>query len=307
MIFTRFAAAVLASWIVFAPTNASAGACCVSATAWGVGRLQVWEDFAFGLELGYGEALGRWDGGGVWQTYGRDYQERELRASAWTMVRLSERLTAHLRLPWLASWRETASLSGQGRGFGDMDAGIRWQLVDVASDSPWPAFAFTFGVIGPTGRPADQATASLAADATGRGIWAFGVSLNTEHVSLPWYGQMVAGLTLPLGRRIPSLGTSLREGPTLTLTAAVGRQLVRGVVLSALATWAGQTPAEEAGKTSANSGSAEATLGVSLSWLLVSGWSLQATGSSVTPVDGVGNDRDGMLRATLGLRWVHAP
>ena len=48
-----------------APSPAFAAPCCMSATAFGIGRLLIWEEFAMGTRLSWLHGVGTWDSTGT--------------------------------------------------------------------------------------------------------------------------------------------------------------------------------------------------------------------------------------------------
>src|SRR6516165_6251558 len=89
-----FALTIMAT-LAAAPRPASAAACCVSATSFGVGRLLAWEDAAAGLQLGHARSLGQWDASGSLRWNAGDYSDGLTTLQVWGIVRVLERVQLH--------------------------------------------------------------------------------------------------------------------------------------------------------------------------------------------------------------------
>src|SRR5512140_3846420 len=81
------------------PCEAAAAACCMSATGFGLGRLRVWEESAFGLQLGTARSLGQWDSSGSLRWNESGYSDGLSLAQPWTIVRVHERVQLQAWVP----------------------------------------------------------------------------------------------------------------------------------------------------------------------------------------------------------------
>lgn len=289
------------------PAQGQAAACCMSAAAWGSGRLLAWESAALGSELSFGSALGRWDASGRWSSLDAEHGEREGRAILWGMARLGPEVSAHLRLPVVAFWRRAGSLHESGGGLGDLDAGVRWQLLGIGEVLELPALALTLGVVAPSGTPVEESAGTLEAGATGRGAWALGLAVELEKTRMPWYLRLNLGVTVPLPRRVDALEVDQRHGPALTAVLSGGRQLVEGLVLSAIVTATLEADGALDGAAVADSGAAEGSAALALSLKISDDLTLQSRVESALPWPRLGANRTGLWRAAAGLRWGYTP
>jgi len=297
------AASLAAGLIVAAAPQAGAAPCCMSATAFGTGRLLIWEDLAVGLRTSVAGGLGQWDGDGDWHPY-VGYDELEWRSEIWGMGALSRRASVFARLPFVATRRAAGDLDGFGGGLADVSAGLRYELLTIGEYVELPAIALTLSVTAPTGRATWGAATPLGVDVTGRGAWALGAGVSVEHTELPWFVRFDLGVTVPLPAARPDLGgVDQRFGPELATDVAGGVELTDGVVTSLVArlTWAGEIVLD--GRSVADSGRLDVGLGAALSWRFDPHWTLQLAVDTGLFADGLGDNQAGRVTGTVGLRY----
>lgn len=289
---------LLALLLLLVPGAAAASACCLSTSAFGTGRLAVWEDLAVGFSSSLGDAAGDWSERGTWRAYG-DYLDREWRLSAWGIYRLAEHLEISGRVPWVITERAAGSIDDSGNGLGDLSLGARWDLLPLGSIEGIPGVALTFGATLPTGRTADESETILGADATGRGAWALTAGVSLEKTWDPFFVRLDAAGTYWL----PSAGQ--RFGPGLDLLLGGGMELVPGLVASAGPRLSLEGARHDAGREVVGSAARELGLGANLAWSIGDHLTLQGGVETAPPVDGLGQNRAQRTTATLGLRWAH--
>jgi len=297
-------AAALALALAALPAAARGAACCMSATAFGTGRLLIWEELAVGLRTTFSESLGAWGPDGRWRPYDT-FTEREVRTELWTLVGLSRRAAVFARAPWVVTHRAAASLADTGGGLGDLAFGLRYELLTLGEYAELPAVALTLSATAPTGRATHDAETPLGVDVTDRGSWALAAGLSLEHTALPYYARLDLGVTVPLPFERPDLQVTQRFGPELTAALAGGAELAENVVLSliARATWA--LPLVLDGETVDDSDRLDLGLGLAGSWRVAPHWTLQLAVDSALYVDDLGKNQPGRLSTTLGLRYGH--
>ncbi|TNF24863.1 MAG: hypothetical protein EP329_24050 [Deltaproteobacteria bacterium] len=293
--------AALASLAALA-SRAEAAPCCMSATAFGTGRLLIWEDAAVGLRTSLARGLGQWDGDGQWRPYD-GYDELEWRSELWGMAALSRRASLFARAPFVATRRHAGALDGFDGGLADVSAGLRYEILSIGEVLELPAIAVTVSVTAPTGRPTWDAATPLGVDVTGRGAWALGAGLSLEHTAMPWFVRVDVGATVPLPAERPDLGVDQRFGPELVTDVAGGVELTEGLVTSLVArlTWASEIVLD--GASVDGSGRLDVGLGAALSWRFAYHWTLQLAVDTGLFVDGLGDNQPGRLTGTLGLRY----
>lgn len=288
--------------VAMLPRAASAAPCCMSATAFGVGRLLIWEDFALGVRTALGSAVGGWDHEGAWQGAG-DYGEHEWRSEVWALVGLDRRASISLRVPAVVLARSTLHERDLGGGLGDVAAGLRYELLAIGEILELPAIAATIAVVAPTGRAPEDAKTPLAVDVTGRGAWVIALGVELEVTRLPWYARLDLGVSVPLPNRRDDLGAEQRLGVALEVAVAGGLEVADDVVLSLVPrfTWGEETHLGD--KALAGSGRRELGLTLAGSWRFDPRWTLQASVDGPIAVDQVGMNQSGRVTTTLGLRY----
>lgn len=285
-----------------APKEALAAACCTSATVFGAGRLLVWEDAAAGLRLSGGRGLGQWDAPGVWRAYPAGFREHELRLEAWGIVRLARRTQLSLRTPWLGNLRSAGESSAFGHGFGDLQTGIRHELVSLGEYVELPAIAVTVGVLAPLGRRPEDSPLPLAVGATGRGAWELSLGVEIEESWGPWYARLEAGVRAPLAFTRTDLGVSQRFGPGGAVALSGGREVISNLVLGLMVSHDREARVNVDGAPVEGSAASSTSATAAASWRFHPHWTIQAAVTSAVLVDKLGANRPGLLTTTFGVR-----
>lgn len=279
-----------------------AAPCCMSATAFGIGRLLTWEDFAVGFRTSLSPVLGTWNSDGYWNEYG-DYSDLEWRSEVWALVPIDRRLSLFLRLPAVVNARSTASDSDVGGGLGEVSFGGRYEILAIGEYAELPAIALTLAVLAPTGRATEDARTPLGVDVTGRGAWVLSAGLSVELTEVPWFVRLDLGTSVPLPAERADLGVDQRLGPSLELGLSGGIEVADNVVtsLATRLTWESETHLDEAAV--ADSDRLDVGLGLALSWRFAWHWTLQLGVDSGLFVDDLGKNQPGRVTSTLGLRY----
>ncbi|MCC6749193.1 MAG: hypothetical protein IT371_16140 [Deltaproteobacteria bacterium] len=286
------------------PRVAEGAACCLSATAFGTGRLLPWERFALGVRTALISTLGQWDADHRWQGRGA-YRAHDWRSELYGMVALPWRLELQARLPWLVTYRSTAELSETGGGLGDAQAGLRWDAIRTGSYPYVPGVALLVGVLVPSGRPWYRSGTTLGADVTGRGAWVLSFATSLEWVRDPLFGRIDLGVTVPLPseRDGPTGPTRTRYGTGLQVAAAGGWEVARNTVLSLIAHTSWESSVLYQGALQPDSGTLETGLGVAASYRVHPHFTLHAAFDTGLFFRGLGRNLPGRMSGTLGLRY----
>lgn len=293
--------------LLLVPHIAHAAACCVSSSVLGMGRLAIWETAAMGLSLSVGRDTGLWDSGGTWRPFVQPYRQDEARAEWWGMLRVHERLQLAARLPWVQGLRQSGG-SGvvTAGGLGDVQAGLRWDIVAVGERPERPALALMAGIAGPTATRAEEATAPYGVDATGRGVWGGSLGVAVEQVWMPWFVRLDARLagSLPFVRR--DLQMTQQFGPLGQLAVSGGREVVqRRLTLALQLLLEREWPYALDGKTEPQSGALGMTASLSAAWRFDWRWTMTA-GLASDGLDGLIGARNHTERWSVSLGIRHA-
>lgn len=290
-------------WLFALP--AQAAACCSSATVFGVGRLLVWEDMAFGLNVGAALGTGRWASDGQWRPFAADYAESELAPTAWGIVRVGENWEIQAKVPWIVNWRSSGEVSSAGHGAGDALVGVRYQIVGVGEFLEIPAIAVSAGVALPTGRREEDATALLGADATGRGVWEGSVSVSVEKTWTSWFLRLDAGTRASLPFRRSDRDIAQRYGPGLSVALTGGKEVIPGLSVALVVQHEREGAIHVDGDSIAGSSSNGQQASGALSWRFTPHWTVQASVTGGIHHSGWGENRPGRFTTTWGLRYGH--
>ena len=301
------AAIVTVASLTVTASQADAAACCLSASVFGIGRLAIWERAAFGvISLGAHDA-GRWDKTGQWRPFPDTYSERELRQDLWGIGRLHERVQVFGRVPVVTGIRWAQGVGRSvGTGVGDLQAGVRWDVLMAGEWKSWPAIAVTATAAIPTATRAEDATDPLGASTTGRGAWVAGVAVAVEKAVMPWFVRVDLGTTVPIGFTRKDLNVVQRYGTGLQVGLSGGRELVADrVVLGGQFVFDTEAPYTLAGVTEVDSGTRGLNAGLSLSWRVADVWTLTASASSdAVSAWAAPRNRTERWAATLGVRYA---
>jgi hypothetical protein len=289
--------------VAVGPRAARGAACCMSATAHGVGRLLNWEDAAVGLTTSMAFRLGAWSPDAEWESWGDDFAEQEWRTELWGLVGLSRRASLWLRVPWMVTHRRAGELDELGHGLADLSLGARYELLAIGEILQLPALALSAGVTVPTGRDTEGAAEVLGSDITGRGAWVFSFGLSVEKTKLPWFVRGDAGVTVPLPAERESLGRTQRYGPGVQLAFSAGWEVAMGLVLSGIARFDWEGPIRLDGDAIDNSERYALGLGAALSWRWDPHWTLQLGADSHVFTSHLGDNQPGQVTTTLGVRY----
>lgn len=284
------------------PHEAAAAPCCMSATAFGVGRLLIWEDFAVGIRTSLAKGLGDWDADGRWRAW-RGYDEHEWRSEVWALVGLDRRTSVSLRVPAIVLSRATSDVAEVGGGLGDITAAIRYEILTIGEYVELPAIAATLSILAPTGRAPEEGRTPLAVDVTGRGAWVLALGLGFELTRLPWFVRLDLGVGVPLPDARDDLGVEQRLGVSLDVALAGGVEVANNVVVSLVPHLSWGEPTHLDGTRLAGSGRRDLGVTVAGSWRFDDHWTMQASVDAPIPSDALGVNQSGRLTTSLGLRY----
>jgi hypothetical protein len=296
-------AAAMAVACVAAPDRASAGACCASATSFGVGRLLAWEDQAVGVRVSQAWSVGQWDGTGSLRWNDVGYSDAITTIQPWAIFRLHHRVQVEAWAPFVVEERASTDHHQVSGGIGDVGGAVRVELVKLGRH-PWvPGLALTAGFLAPTGRRIESTSLPLFAGATGRGAWAGLLALEAEYARGRNFVRLDGGTTafLPFDR--PDLGQSQQYGQAFQLALSAGRELVPEVLILAAAVTGEWEAAQHLGGATVP-GSAARSVGAaaSISWRPDASWTFTVSFEDSIWPDGAAENRDARAGFTFAVR-----
>ncbi|MCP4499291.1 MAG: transporter [Deltaproteobacteria bacterium] len=294
-----------------APVARSA-ACCISATGNGVGRLRNWEDWAGGLTQGAAYGVGRWDTKGRFHLFDAPFDddagftEQEWRSQAWALYRLSERTQFFTLVPALVTRRSARGVQAVGGGVGDVQAGVRYEVIEIGEYLELPALAFTASFQAPTGRILAHSFEPLGVDATGRGAWVLAFGASIEKTFAPFFVQ----LNLGVGQPAPLVRENTHQvqwfGTNFNAALVSGWEVFPELLVlyaSANASW--EAPLTMDLEWVPNSDRTTLGLGAGLSWIFHAHWTLVASVDTGLYADFLGKNTFGATRFSTGIRYGH--
>jgi len=225
--------------VTTAPLAAHAGACCLSSSAFGIGRLSLWEEFAVIVGGSYSPVLGRWDENARWHGNPSHSSETEWRPQLSALLALHQRLQVSARVPWVMTQKTSDAQHESGSGIGDSLMAVRFEPIYQGEYSFVPEVAVTAGVVIPTGSSANNTKALLLTDVTGRGAWMLSAAVTVEWAREFWFVQLGGGLTLPLPAQVTP-GHNERLGMGAQATLASGAEIHKGMVVSVVGRYASE-------------------------------------------------------------------
>jgi len=279
-----------------APKSARAQACCAGGSVITPGRLSLHDDALVGVQVKAGLVAGSYDVSGRFLGEGSGESELDLEQDLFGAVRVLQRGQVALLVP-LVETRRTASqpapVSQMGGGIGDVNASVRYDLVRAGEARFVPGIALLAGVTFPSGRPPEQATPPLEANATGIGAFQFNGALALEQIMGPW----LVNATGIVAKRTEHGGETL--GTQVTLLAAGAYTFPNDASVALSASYAFEGDATSGGADVPNSGKSVTTVTLSGLWPLTDTWRLILGLYTNPPVHSLGTNQPAVMGATL--------
>lgn len=293
----------VAALVALLAVRVEAAACCVSASAFGLGRLAVWEQAAGQVSLSTSPSPGRWDEHGVYFANAPGTADVEVRPSVSGLISLHERWQLAARVPWVVNSRQADGYAEAAHGVGDALASVRFEALHIGEYDLVPGVALNLGLTVPSGLAMARTQRLLATDVTGRGAWVVGASVTLEQTWRGrWYAQLAVGATVPLPMASFLVGQMQRFGPTLDSTLAVGVELGRLVVVSCVARGSAESSLRIDERIVPNSSAFDLGVGPAVAWKLHPRWTVQAGLDTGLFIDGLGDNRPARVTFTAGVR-----
>ena len=277
----------------------------MSSSAFGIGRLALWEDFAVILGGTVSPVEGRWDEKTGWLGNPARYTENEWRAQLSALVALHPRLQASARVPYVVTTKGSNDLHETGSGVGDSLLALRYEPVYQGEVPFLPEVALTGGVTIPSGRSPGGAKTVLLSDVTGRGAWVLSAAVTMELARNFWFVQLGGGVTYPLAAPAADPGHTEQFGLGVQGTLAGGIEVRKGLVASLVARFAFEGAALYDGVEVPQSQAYDFGVGPALAWQASPHWTIQGGADIGLFAAGFGLNRQGRVTGNLGVRYSY--
>ena len=215
---SRFVSLALVFASLAVTGRAGAQACCAGSSAITPGRLGLHEDALVGLQLRASSLLGSYDQGGRYQPSASGTSEQSFEQQLVASLRVLQRAQLAVVVPFMETRRSVIGRSELGGGLGDVNVGLRYDLLDARRSAVVPGVALLAGITLPTGVPVESAHNPLATDATGVGALQVNAGIALEQIYGAWTASIAGLVAKRLARDVRGLEETL--GAQWTLIAA---------------------------------------------------------------------------------------
>jgi hypothetical protein len=191
---TRHIVIAAALLLASAPVEADAQGCCAFGSSLTPTRLDLHERALVGVQAGASWLHGSHTWSGAYRDAAAGSSDVELRQTLFATAALGRRIQASALVPWVETYRATASNSGEwGHGLGDISILARGEFTLLHEYPNVPSLALILGALFPTGTPQalsgpedSFASSPLGTDATGGGVYRLLVGSGVEQAFGSW-------------------------------------------------------------------------------------------------------------------------
>jgi hypothetical protein len=273
--------------------------CCTGATTIGTARLASFETALIGFALRLDVKTGDFNSGAEYSS-ARNDRHRGLKEDLLLGVRIVKGLQAGASLSFLQTWRSSRDDADFGGGLGDLGLSLRYDILEPGEHDFIPGIAISAGTSIPTGKPIEESTHHLAADATTSGFvqGALALSVSDTFFEEQLVVETVAAYTHWFPRRVEEL--SVARGEQVTISLGASWVIARDLSLGALAAFDFQGGIEVDGVGSPGSSRRSTTLAL-VAALRVESVRLQASLFDTLPIDELGKNEPAMLGIRLAV------
>ena len=300
------ARALLVSFVVLGALSSSAPAraqaCCAGSGAVTPARLGVHDDAVVGVQVRGASVVGSFDPSGAYVGAPAGAHELDLEEDLYGAVRVLRRGQLGVLVPFVETYRATATRSETGGGFGDLNLSARYDLLRARESQWWPGVGLLAGITLPTGRSAESAENPLATDATGLGAVQLNGGLALEQSFGPWS----VGLSGLFAWRAPRTvnGATMALAPQLTALASLAYAWGSGFSLALVASFTGEGDATVRGAGVPNSSRRWTQVSAAFAWPVTDHLFLMGSVFFNPPIPGLGVNQTSTVGLTLGAKWV---
>ena len=282
--------------------RAGAQACCAGSNAITPGRLGLHEDALVGLQLRAASLLGSYDPTGRYQAPAQGTSELSFEQQLVASLRFLQRGQLAVLVPFVETRRSVVGRSELGGGLGDVNIGVRYDVLDARRSALVPGVALLAGITLPTGVPVESADNPLATDATGIGALQANAGAAIEQVYGAWTASIAGLVAKRVARNVRGLEETL--GVQWTLIAAGAYAFDSEMALAASATYSVEGDARIDGIAQPGTGRRLMTLGASMVFPLSDAVRFQGAGFVSPPGSSFGANQNAL--GGLSLMAVYA-
>lgn len=282
---------ILVFSFLLVPKPSHAAACCTSATAFGTGRLLLWESWAAGIRTSSVHEFGFYDDYGHYENSQQGEVDRQLRIEAYSLVSITKDASIFVVIPWLFPTTSTRSGSLRtGSNISDIQIGYRHQIIDIGEYEELPSLALSLSLLVPTGTPRAKDVSPY--DVTGRGVLGINTGASLEKTWHPFFLQLNLGGSLLINNIRGADTDSDSVSPSFQIALASGIEFTEGLVMSILGQFSYEVPQKY-----------KSTLGASLSWRFDPHITALLNVNTDPFLDGLGANWPGQFSYGFGLRY----
>jgi hypothetical protein len=289
--------------VTLAPDEAVAAPCCISATAFGVGRLLIDEQFAVGLNQSVAGTVGRWDFDRKFVGTLGGYTDITARTELWALVGAHRKVAFYGRAPLVTTHRAAGGLSETNARLGDVDFGMRVDAIAIGEWAYVPGIALLVSTMAPSGTPPWRSSTQLGADVAGRGAWILSFAVAIEEAVDTWFFRLQGGLTVPFENGRDDTGGRQKYGLGQQLALVIGDAVTDTLTVSGTLRFSREGPLSDNGIEQPLSGWYESGLALNVSWRADLNWTLQSGLDVSLPIDEFGANQFARITGNIGCRF----
>lgn len=297
----HFANVLVTLAIVLCAPSARAQACCAGASAITPGRLELHEKALIGSQLRVAGSLGTFNSQGRFRSNPPGASEVDFEQDLFASVRWLRRGQLSLLFPLLLSRRSSETTGTElGGGIGDLNLGLRYDLVRNRELSYLPGIGLLGGATFPTGRAPEDAKQPLASDATGTGATQLGLGLALERSFARWLLSATALLSKRFSREVNGVESEL--APQLSAVIGASYTVSDEFAVALFTTYNYEADASIDGQRVSGTGRRQLRLSLACSAEL-DAFRLHGNAFLDPPVDGAGQNQTASVGAVIGVVW----
>lgn len=259
-----------------------AAACCTSATAFGTGRLLLWEQWAVGMRSQMNHELGFYDDSGRFEATESGVIDQQLRLDAYALYPTSENGSVFIVVPWLFARMGRSDGITTRSNLSDVQIGYRHQVIAIGEFEELPGVALTGAVLIPTGTP----------KVTGRDALILISGASFEKTWMPFFAQFNLGGSLLFNQIRSGNKTPDPITGSFQVAFAGGWEITNELVTSLMCSWTYEMPSKW--KTEG---------GLAASYRINPNLTAQMNVSSDLFLNGSGSNWPGNLSYGFGIRY----